>query len=42
MDLVKELGAAFGLPLQEKAQFHVRIHNDNVGALLLGKLRPVA
>ena len=38
MDVVKELGTAFHLPLQDKAKFHVRIHEDNVGALLLGQL----
>ena len=40
MDLVKEIGTFFGLPIKDKARFHVRIHEDNVGALLLGQLEP--
>ena len=38
MDLMKELGGASGLPFKEKSRFHVRVHEDNVGALLLGQL----
>ena len=40
MDLVKELGTAFDLPIRDKSRFHVRVHEDNVGALTLGKLEP--
>ena len=40
MDLVKEIGTFFELPIKDKARFHVRIHEDNVGALTLGKLEP--
>ncbi|KAL7523914.1 hypothetical protein ACHAWF_000747 [Thalassiosira exigua] len=40
MDLVKEIGQHFGLPVQDKSRFHVRVHEDNVGALLLGQLEP--
>ena len=40
MDLVKEIGTFFNLPIKDKARFHVRIHEDNVGALLLGQLEP--
>ena len=40
MDLVKEIGIFFDLPVKDKARFHVRIHEDNVGALTLGKLDP--
>ena len=40
MDLVKEIGTFFDLPVKDKARFHVRIHEDNVGALTLGKLEP--
>ena len=40
IDLVKEIGPVFGLPVKDKTRFHVRIHEDNVGALLLGKLEP--
>ncbi|KAL7530158.1 hypothetical protein ACHAWF_003273 [Thalassiosira exigua] len=40
MDLVKEIGGHFGLPVQDKSRFRVRIHEDNVGNLLLGQLEP--
>ena len=40
MDLVQEIGNFFDLPVKEKSRFHVRIHDDNVGALLLGQLEP--
>ena len=40
MDLVQELGKFFDLPVANKSRFHVRIHEDNVGALLLGQLEP--
>ena len=40
MDLVQEIGTFFDLPIKDKARFHVRIHEDNVGALLLGQLEP--
>ena len=40
MDIVKEIGKHLGLPVNDKARFHVRIHEDNVGALLLGQLEP--
>ena len=40
MDLVKEIGTFFDLPIEDKVRFHVRIHEDNVGALLLGQLEP--
>ena len=39
-DLVKEIGPVFDLPVNDKSCFHVRIHEDNVGALLLGQLEP--
>ena len=29
MDLVKEIGTFFSLPIKDKARFHVRIHEDN-------------
>ena len=38
MDLVKEIGPVFDLPVNNKSRFHIRIHEDNVGALLLGQL----
>ena len=40
MDLVKEIGTFFDLPIEDKVRFHVRIHEDNVGALLLGQCEP--
>ena len=40
MDLVQEIGKYFDLPVENKSRFHVRIHEDNVGALLLGQLEP--
>ena len=40
MDLVSELSTGFGLPFAHGSQFHVKIHEDNVGALTLGKLEP--
>ena len=40
MDLVKEIGTFFDLPIKGKAQFHVQIHEDNTSALTLGKLEP--
>ena len=40
MDLVQEMGTFFDLPIKDRARFHVRIHEDNVGALTLGKLEP--
>ena len=36
MDLLKEIGPVFKLPVNDKSRFHTRIHEDNVGALLLG------
>ena len=40
MDLVKEIGIFFDLPIKDKAQFQVCIHEDNVGDLTLGQLEP--
>ena len=40
MDLVQEIGSFFDLPVKDRARFHIRIHEDNVGALTLGKLEP--
>ena len=39
-DLVKEIGTFFDQPIKDKARFHVRIHEDNVGALTIGRLEP--
>ena len=40
MDLVQEIGSFFDLPVKDRARFHIRIHEDNVGAITLGKLDP--
>jgi hypothetical protein len=40
IDLVKELGGCLGLDVSDTVNLHVRIHEDNVGALTLGKLEP--
>jgi len=40
MDLFKEIGSFFDLPVKDKARFYVRIHEDNVGTLSLGQLEP--
>ena len=41
IDLVVELGGCFGLPVTDMANnLHVRVHEDNMGALTLGKLEP--
>jgi hypothetical protein len=40
IDITKELCSTFALHLHEYAQMHIKIHEDNVGALALGKLEP--
>ena len=40
LDMVKELGHAVGVPVDEHTNMHVKIHEDNVGALTLGRLEP--
>ena len=40
IDLVHELGGCLGVPIQDITNIHVRVHEDNVGALTLGKLEP--
>ena len=40
MDMVQVLGTAVGLPLDEATSMHVSIHEDNAGALVLGKTLP--
>ena len=40
LDLVQEMGQCFGLPINDTCNMHVRIHEDNVGALTLGNLEP--
>ncbi len=40
IDVTRELSKAFSIELSDTAQMHVEIHEDNVGALALGKLEP--
>ena len=40
LDLVHALGSAVGLPVDKHTNLHVKIHEDNVGALTLGRLEP--
>ena len=40
MDLLKEIGPVFKLPVNNKSQFHVCIHEYKIGALLLSQLEP--
>eukprot|EP00956_Cyclotella_meneghiniana_P021026 scaffold37794_cov37-Cyclotella_meneghiniana.AAC.2 len=40
LDMVKELGTAVGLPVDEHTNMHIKVHEDNVGALTLGRLEP--
>jgi hypothetical protein len=40
LDLIKELGSALNLDINERTNLHVKIHEDNVGALTLGRLEP--
>ena len=40
VDLVKEIGTVFCLPVEDSSNMHVRVHEDNVGALTLGNLEP--
>jgi hypothetical protein len=38
IDVTREISKAFSIELSDTAQMHVKIHEDNVGALALGKL----
>jgi hypothetical protein len=40
IDVTKELCSIFNLDMQASADLHIKIHKDNVGALMLGKLEP--
>ncbi len=40
IDVTREISKAFSIELLDTAQMHVKIHEDNVGALALGKLEP--
>ncbi len=40
INITKELSYTFDLQLQVNANMHIKIHEDYVGALALGKLEP--
>ena len=40
LDLIRELSSAINLPMDKHTNMHVKIHEDNVGALTLGQLDP--
>jgi hypothetical protein len=40
LDLVKALSKAVGLPKDFNSNIHVKVHEDNVGALTLARLEP--
>ena len=40
IDLVRELGGCLGITVNNTSNLHVRIHEDNIGGLTLGKLEP--
>ena len=40
VDLIKELGGCLGISVADSFNIHIKINNDNVGALTLGKLEP--
>jgi hypothetical protein len=38
IDVTKEICSIFNLDMQASADLHIKIHEDSVGALMLGKL----
>jgi hypothetical protein len=40
IDITNKLCSIFNLDMQASADLHIKIHKDNVGALMLGKLEP--
>jgi hypothetical protein len=40
LDLIRELVTACGLPVKKNTNLHVKVHEDNIGALTLGRLEP--
>ncbi len=40
IDVTREISKAYSIKLSDTAQMHVKFHEDNVGALALGKLEP--
>ena len=37
-DLMKELGGCLGISITDSFNLHTKIHDDNISALILGKL----
>ena len=40
VDLIQNFSKTVGVPSNFKATLHIKIHQDNVSALTLGKLEP--
>jgi hypothetical protein len=40
IDVTREICTAFSIEMSGTAQMHIKTHEDNVGALALGKLEP--
>ncbi len=40
IDLTKEICSALSLHLKDLIDMHIKVHKDNVGTLILGKLEP--
>jgi hypothetical protein len=40
IDITNELCTALQFKMQAETHMHIKIHKDNVGALMLGKLEP--
>jgi hypothetical protein len=40
IDITNELCAVLQVEMQAETQMHTKIHEDNIGALTLGKLKP--
>ena len=40
LDIVAQIGKAVGMQPNEKSKFHIRIHEDNAGALTLMTTKP--
>ena len=38
VDLIKELGGCLGISVSDSSNLHIKIHDDNIGALTLSKL----
>ncbi|EJK56553.1 hypothetical protein THAOC_23538, partial [Thalassiosira oceanica] len=40
VDLLREIGLCLDLPVDPASRLHIEVHEDNVGALTLGRLEP--